>query len=239
MRILNIIEKQPIKLTDSIEEEYNPLIRKINQKEEEAIKRGITIPGPEILNREGGDATLANNPYLAAVHFSNYLAVKKIIESFIPDKSALAKIHILGIGEGSGVFAYFLSSALKLKSYLATDYQNLLVDYGQKVLGGSPLEFRRVDATTMDSIQNHSFDVIIACEFVEHLTSEKLANFILKGLLKFFPQGISGLYKINTFIKGGEKRQELSFPKEYSQTKLVYKPKDETKAFGLCLVLQT
>jgi len=329
-RLQEKIAKKSLKLTKSLEREYNFLIKELNQREKNAKKQGVTIPGFEIINREGADSTSVNNPLLSAVHLSNYLAVARIIESLVAKKSNLAKIRILGVGEGAGVFAYFLTSTLKPKAYLATDYQKQLISYGQKVLNDGPLRFARVDATAMQSIKDGSFDIIVACEFIEHIPTKSLIAFLKESrrvlkkggvviattpnkschpgeknsgyphhfteftakelnsliktrlaqhfsqhaifylvnekicqekrrrfpieqitnrlfaiLLKLFPkrsqrekildQALTALYKI---IKKEAKRKELTFPKEYNQTKLVYRPVDAKKAFGLCLVLQ-
>lgn len=323
------LKKQPKIIIDSIEEEYNFLIKRVNQRERGAKKQFSLVLEPGGLNREGGDATLVNDPLLSAVHFSNYLSVREIIKALFPKKDQQANLKILGVGEGTGLWSYFLASSLKPKQYLATDYQDRLVDYGQKVFTEGSLEFTKLDVIKMDLIQDKSFDVIVACELIEHIFSDNLVAF-LKGskkllkkggvvitttpnrscrpqaefsgypfhfteftaqelmdlvkkelpktfryctvlhiankrvcqeirkrfplervlnsvyrlLLRLFPPNtkreevinriINRLYK----IKGGMKRKELSLPKEYNQTRLVYQPEDEAQAFGLCLVLQ-
>lgn len=324
------IAKKPLKLTNSFEKEYNLLIKNLNQREENARRQGVTIPGFETINREGGDSTTVNNPLLSTVHLSNYLAVARIIESLVEKKSNLAKIRILGVGEGAGVFAYYLASVLKPEAYLATDYQRQLVNYGRAILSGDPLTFARIDATIMASIKNDSFDVIVACEFIEHISTkdlvaflkecrrvlrkdgvvvtttpnrgchpgekfsnyphhftefttddlhslikshlakhfkqhtifylvnerisqekrhrfplEQIVNRLFAILLKLFPKGSQrekvfdqSLTSLHKIIRKEERRKRLTFPKEYGQTKLTYRPADAKKAFGLCLVLQ-
>jgi 2-polyprenyl-3-methyl-5-hydroxy-6-metoxy-1,4-benzoquinol methylase len=325
-QLQNTLKDRPLRLTDSLEKEYNQLVSKANQKEKKVKTSSFD---PEKLNKEGADATLVNNPYLSAVHFFNYLAAKGVIESLVPKKESLPQINLLGIGEGSGIWSFFLASTLKPKSYLATDYQQWLVDYGQLVFGNKTLKFSRVDATKMSSIKSHSFDVVLACEFIEHISTQQLLAFLKQGkrvlkkngvliattpnrachpgkkfsgypfhLTEFTAQELEGLivknlpqtfaqrvvfhlinqkicqekrkgffleqlanhiYQVilNLFPKGsqqeksldkimgylyrlkkGERRRKLSFPKEYNQTRLVYQPRDETQAFGLCLVLQ-
>ena len=168
------ITKKPLRLTLSLEKEYHHLVEKINQREVKAQKRSSL----EITNREGGDATLVNQPLLSAIHLSNYLAVASIIKALIKKKSDLNKLKILGVGEGSGAFAFYLASVLKPKTYQSTDYQKRLVDYGQAVFGEGSLSFAPLDATAMTSIKNHSFDVLIASEFIEHIPTSDLVAFL-------------------------------------------------------------
>ncbi|MCJ7792678.1 MAG: methyltransferase domain-containing protein [Candidatus Marinimicrobia bacterium] len=168
------IAKKSLKLTPSLEKEYNLFVEKINQREAKAQKESSL----EITNREGGDATLVNQPLLSAIHLSNYLAVTAIIKALVKKKSDLNKLKILGVGEGSGAFAYYLSSALQPQTYLATDYQQGLVDYGQAVFGEGYLSFSPLDATKMAAIKNHSFDVIVASEFIEHIPTSNLVAFL-------------------------------------------------------------
>jgi len=324
------LKEKSLRLTSSFEKEYGSLVERVNQAEVKAEKRGEVIPGPEILNREGGDSTTVNNPLLSAVHFSNYLAVARIVKSLVEKQSHLTKIRILGVGEGAGVFASFLTSTLKPKVYLATDYQDWLVNYGRVVLGGGPLRFAQVDATTMKPIKDNSFDVVVACEFIEHIPTKKLVTFLKESrrvlkkrgvviattpnkgchpgeiysgyphheteftakeldsliethlirdfgkhavfflvnkkicqekrrrlplelvvnhifalFLKLFPKGsrreiildkaLTSLFKK---MRKDVKRKKLTFPQEYSQTKLAYHPVNAKEAFGLCLVLQ-
>lgn len=325
-QLQDTLKDHPLRLTDSLEREYNQLVARTNQKEEKV--KTISFD-PEKLNKEGADATLVNNPYLSAVHFFNYLVVKGVVESLVSKKEGLSQISLLGIGEGSGIWSYFLASALKPKSYLATDYQQWLVDYGQLVFGNKPLEFSQVDATKMSSIKNHSFDVVLACEFIEHISThqllaflkqgrrvlkkngvliattpnrschpgkkfsgypfhltefttqelenlitkklpktfaqravfhlvnqkicqekrkgflfEQLANHAYRVILHLFPKGSQQEKTLDKImrhfyrLKKGEGRQKLNFPEEYNQTELVYQPRDEAQAFGLCLILQ-
>jgi len=167
------ISQKPLRLTPSLEKEYHLLVAKINQRETKAQKESSL----EITNREGGDATLVNQPLLSAIHFSNYLAAAAIIKTLMKKKSDLNKLKILGVGEGSGAFAFYLASVLQPQNYLATDYQKRLVDYDQTVFGQGSLRFARLDATKMTAIKNHSFDVLVANEFIEHIPTADLVAF--------------------------------------------------------------
>ena len=180
------IAKKPLRLTPSLEKEYNLLVEKINQREVKTQKKS----GLEITNREGGDATLVNQPLLSAIHLSNYLAVASIIKALVKKKSDLNKLKILGVGEGSGAFAFYLTSVLQPKTYLATDYQQGLVDYGQAVFGQGFLSFATLDATNMTSIKNHSFDLIVASEFIEHILTSNLVAFFKQSRRVLKKEGI-------------------------------------------------
>ncbi len=311
------VAKKPLKLTGSLEKEYHSLINKLNQREKRGQKQSSAM-----INREGGDATLVNSPLLSTIHLSNYLAVARVVEALAKKKSNLANLRILGVGEGSGVFAFYLASILKPKVYLATDYQKELVNYGQAILSQGPLKFSFLDATKMTSIEDSSFDVIVACEFIEHIPTQGLVAFLKESkrvlkkggvviattpnkgfhpgkvhsgyphhLTEFTAKELEALlenrlaqvfdqeaifYLLNRkicqerrrrllfelvinrvyglFLKllplekiftrlseimGKEiKRKKLTFPPEYSQTRLAYHSVNDKDAFGLCLVLQ-
>jgi len=180
------IAKKPLRLTPSLEREYHHLVEKINQGEVKAQKKG----GLEITNREGGDATLVNQPLLSAIHLSNYLAVASIVKALVKKKSDLTQLKILGVGEGSGAFAFYLASTLQPQTYLATDYQQGLVNYGQAVFGEGSLSFALLDATAMTSVKNHSFDVIVASEFIEHIPTSNLVAFLKQARRVLKKEGI-------------------------------------------------
>jgi 2-polyprenyl-3-methyl-5-hydroxy-6-metoxy-1,4-benzoquinol methylase len=167
------IELKPLRLTPSLKNEYHLLVAKINLREAKAQRKSSL----EITNREGGDATLVNQPLLAAIHLGNYLAMAAIIKSLVKKKKNLHQLKILGVGEGSGTFAFYLASVLKPKIYLATDYQKRLVNYGQAVFGQGPLHFANLDATKMVTLKPHSFDVLVASEFIEHISTSDLIIF--------------------------------------------------------------
>lgn len=156
-------------VTAQIEEEYNTLVKEANRREQEVLFRGKKFPGPEILNKEGADATIGNRALSSTIHFENYSTAGLILQRMLP---GLSRRVLLEIGSGAGIFSDYLARRLKPKLYLATDYQPDVINYG-RVLEGESLKFAVLDATNM-GLAAESVDGIVACEVAEHVSLQKI-----------------------------------------------------------------
>lgn len=180
------LDQPKIQITE-IEEEHNKFVQLVNQKEQEAQERGIPIPTPSELNKEGGDALQVHNPLLLVRHWGNYQAVAATLETLV-GKERLETLRVLEIG-GGAIFPLWMAQKLGCE-YLGSDYQEKIADYAKSVLAGGNFQFLCVDATKMSETLKgqEPFDAIIINECLEHLTDPQLAAFF-EGAYQFLKEG--------------------------------------------------
>lgn len=137
--------------------------------------------GERILPTQEGEISLV---------YSRHRFAYQYVQQFISDK------NVIDIGCGTGYGCKLMSESAK--RVVGIDYDKSAIEYCQKKFGSSNIEFRHLNAASLDL--NEQFDVAVSFQVIEHI--QNLSDFIerIKRIIK--PDGIILLSTPN--VKGKE-----------------------------------
>ena len=119
---------------------------------------------------------LANDAKYSPIELAIHLGRYHVAASFTKGK------RVLDVGCGEGFGAYILSEKYGAISVDAVDNSKEAIDAARKQFNSSKIKFHHCDACELSELSSEKFDVVVACETIEHLKDPEL---FLNQILRF------------------------------------------------------